>query len=53
MDAESASLILEGEGVDQVWLASALKSRLEARVQRMREAGQNVPQDILILISKL
>ena len=53
MDAASASIILERQGIDRLWLASALKSRLEARVKLMRERGEPVPPDLLKIISKL
>jgi hypothetical protein len=53
MDAASASIILERQGVDRVWLASALKSRLEARVKLMRERGKAIPPDLLKMISNL
>jgi len=47
MDSESASLILEREGVTRAGLASALKTRLEARISRMREKGEVVPPELL------
>lgn len=53
LDAESAAIILEREGIDRIWLASALKQRLEARLRRMREAGEDIPQELLTLMDKL
>jgi hypothetical protein len=53
MDEASASIILEQQGVDRARLASALKSRLEAKVKLMHERGETIPPDLLKIISKL
>jgi hypothetical protein len=53
MDQESASIILEREGVDRNWLAAALRSRLERRVELMRVRGETIPPDLLKIIATL
>jgi hypothetical protein len=53
LDAESAAIILEREDIDRAWLASALKRRLEARLNRMREAGEDIPSELVTLMNKL
>lgn len=53
MDEKSASIILERQGVNRAWLASALKSRLELRIEQMRARGEEVPPGLLQLVSKL
>jgi len=53
MDAESASIILERQGIDRVKLATALRSRLERRIEQMRIRGEEIPQPIIDLVTKL
>ena len=55
MDEVSASIILDQQGVDHVWLASALKSRLERRVADMHKRGEDVPPaltDMLAIVQQ-
>jgi len=53
MDQESASIILEREGLDRKWLAAALKTRLERRVERLRTQGEVVPPELLRVLATL
>ena len=53
MDRESASIILEREGVDRNWLAAALKTRIERRIEQMRTRGETIPPDLLKMIATL
>ena len=53
MDRESASIILEQAGVDRDRLASALKARLQQRVEEMRARGEIIPANLLKVIATL
>jgi hypothetical protein len=53
MDAVSASIILDRQGVDRVWLANALRSRLEHRIVDMRAKGEDVPPALSEVVSDL
>jgi len=53
LDLESASLILERHGIDRGDLAVALKVRLERRLERMRQAGESIPPELLRLVKSL
>ncbi|HYX29101.1 MAG TPA: hypothetical protein VE863_11085 [Pyrinomonadaceae bacterium] len=53
MDAESASIILEREGIDRPKLARALRLRLERRIERMRAHGEEIPETLIELANKL
>lgn len=53
MDSESASIILDRHGIDRNKLAAALKTRLERRVERMRQSGEAIPSELLRLVESL
>ena len=53
MDEKSASIILERQVVNRAWLANALKSRLELRIERMRARDEEIAPGLLQLVSKL
>jgi len=53
MDQMTASIILESGGVDRQWLATALRSRLERRVEQMQARGETVPPNLLKVIAAL
>jgi hypothetical protein len=53
MDVESASIILEREGIDRPQLARALRMRLKRRIKQMTNRGKEVPQSLVDIMNKL
>lgn len=53
MDTESASIILERQGIDRLKLARALRLRLERRIEEMRAHGDEIPENLIQLLNKL
>jgi hypothetical protein len=53
MDAESASIILDRQSVDRIWLAKALRTRLESRIADADAKGEDVPPALSEVVSVL